>query len=525
MAKVLDKEEIEAQTKQYEQQLRNEMGLEIPEISHFEKPVERPWYKEDKDSTTILFGGMTMAHDELVEQAMVGLGYNMRMLPIPDNEALATGKEYGNRGQCNPTYYTVGNLVKYLKELREDGETDIENRYVFVTAGACGPCRFGMYEAEYRKALRDSGFNEFRVMLFKQSAGLNQDSGDSALQLNAKFGIALIKAIMVGDMINDLGYKIRPYEIEEGETNRVAEEAKRIIGDSLREGTSILRVLRRVRKMYKGIRVDYTRVKPKVKITGEFWAQTTEGDGNYHMFSWLESEGAEVMVEPIGTWIEYLIWGVRANAEDQLVVDKTRKSFIRKVKLVQLAFRMYYNLYRWGLGFKTDTLPNQRKLAEYASAYYDSHLKGGEGHLEIAKNIMATKEKHAQMVLSLKPFGCMPSTMSDGVQSKVVADYKDAIFLPIETSGDGEVNVRSRTQMKLYEAKIKARQEIKEVLEKYNVTVEQVRDYVAKHPKYNDPMRKIPHHHGISTAANFIAMVAPQIKSRNSRLASPAQAA
>ena len=61
---------------------------------------------------------------------------------------------------------------------------------------------------------------------------------------------------------------------------------------------------------------------------------------------------------------------------------------------------------------------------------------------------MATRDKHAHMVISLKPFGCMPSTMSDGVQSKVVADYQDAIFLPVETSGDGEVNVRSRVQMK-----------------------------------------------------------------------------
>ena len=508
----VEQQDIETQVKQYEEQLRSEMGLELKQVDHFAKPYERPWRKDQKDSVTILFGGMTAAHDELVKEGMTGLGYNIRLLPCPDNDSLSTGKEYGNRGQCNPTYYTVGNLVKYLKELREQGEEDIEERYVFVTAGACGPCRFGMYEAEYRKALRDSGFDEFRVMLFKQSGGLSQDSGDSALELNAKFGLTLIKGIMVGDMINDLGYKIRPYEIVEGETDRVTAEAKVILGDCLREKTSIWRGLRRVRKMYKSIRVDYTRVKPKVKITGEFWAQTTEGDGNYHMFRWLESEGAEVLVEPIGTWIEYLIWSAKKNAEDHLVIDKTRKSFIRKVKLVQFAFRMYYNFYRWGLGFKSDSLPNQAKLAEYASAYYDSHLKGGEGHLEVAKNIMATKDKHAQMVISLKPFGCMPSTMSDGVQSKVVADYKDAIYLPIETSGDGEVNVRSRTQMKLYEAKIKARQEIKEVLEKYHVTVEQVKDYVAKHPKLNDPMRKIPHHHGISTAANFIAMVAPRIK-------------
>ena len=32
--------------------------------------------------------------------------------------------------------------------------------------------------------------------------------------------------------------------------------------------------------------------------TGEFWAQTTEGDGNFNMFAFLEKGGAEVLVEP-----------------------------------------------------------------------------------------------------------------------------------------------------------------------------------------------------------------------------------
>ena len=91
-------------------------------------------------------------------------------------------------------------------------------------------------------------------------------------------------------------------------------------------------------------------------------------------------------------------------------------------------------------------------------------------------------------------------------------DYKDAIFIPIETSGDGEVNVKSRVQMKLYEAKMKARQEFKDVLDEHHATVEQVRDYVAKHPKYSNSMRKLPQHHGISTAANLVAEVAGHIK-------------
>ena len=512
MAQVMDKQEIEAKTREYEEQLRKDMGLGKKEFMHFEKPFERPWTKDQKDSTTILFGGLTLAHEELALEAMRGLGYKLRRLPTPDNDGLSVGKEFGNRGQCNPTYYTVGGLVKYLQDLRAEGEEDIEDRYVYVTAGACGPCRFGMYEAEYRKALRDSGFGKFRVLLFQQSGGLKQSSGDAALELNANFAVTLLKAIMVADMINELGYKIRPYEVNKGETNRVIEEAKEIMGDALREKHSIFRALRKVRKMFTAIEVDYTRVKPKVKITGEFWAQTTEGDGNYHMFEWLESEGAEVLVEPIGTWIEYLIFSAKHGAEEKMMYDPTKKKTIRKLKVAQVFFRNWYNLYRWALGFKTDSLPNQRKLAEYAKAYYNTHLKGGEGHLEIGKNIMTAQEKHAQMVISLKPFGCMPSTMSDGVQSKVVADYKEAIYIPIETSGDGEVNVKSRVQMKLYEAKMKARQEIKDVLEEHHVTLEQVKDYTAKHPKYRNAMLKVPHHHAISTTANLVADVAKHIK-------------
>jgi predicted nucleotide-binding protein (sugar kinase/HSP70/actin superfamily) len=511
MAKVMDREEIEAKTQEYEKQLRGEMGLGKKKTQHFEKPFERAWTKDQKDSTTILWGGLTMVHEVLVTEAMTGLGYNVRAMPCPDNDALSIGKEFGNRGQCNPTYYTVGSLVKYLQELREQGEEDIEDRYVFVTAGACGPCRFGMYEAEYRKALRDSGFGKFRVLLFQQSGGLKQSAGEAALELNAKFAITLLKAIMVGDMINDLGYKIRPYEVNKGETDRVIDESNKIAGEALREKRSTLRALRKVKKLFSAIQVDYSKVKPKVKITGEFWAQTTEGDGNYHMFRWLESEGAEVLVEPIGTWIEYVMFMFKFRAKHAMKVDKSKKSTIRKLTLAQIAFRAWHNLYRLALGFSTEPLPDQGKLVEYSRAYYNTHLGGGEGHLEVGKNVMATKDKHAHMVVSLKPFGCMPSTMSDGVQSRVVSDYKDAIFLPVETSGDSEVNVKSRVQMKLYEAKMKTRQEFADVLEAHNVTVDQVREYAQKHPKYRESLLKLPHHHGISKASNLVAEVAGKI--------------
>ncbi len=121
-----------------------------------------------------------MAHDLFVQASLRGIGYKVKALDVPDLEALQYGREFGNRGQCNPTYFTVGNLVKHLVQLRNGGMSteDIVNNHVFLTAGACGPCRFGTYVTEYRKALRDAGFENFRVMLFQQTGGIKQATGE-----------------------------------------------------------------------------------------------------------------------------------------------------------------------------------------------------------------------------------------------------------------------------------------------------------------------------------------------------------
>jgi hypothetical protein len=116
------------------------------------------------------------------------------------------------------------------------------------------------------------------------------------------------------------------------------------------------------------------------------------------------------------------------------------------------------------------------------------------------------------MVLALKPFGCMPSSQSDGVQSAVINKFKDMIFLPIETSGEGEVNAHSRVQMALGEAKVKAKLEFEECLSSTGKTMEQIREYIAQHPELKQPFYHVPHREGIAgTAAQFILHVSDRM--------------
>jgi predicted nucleotide-binding protein (sugar kinase/HSP70/actin superfamily) len=511
--RTFSEEEIQRELRAYEARLRQELGIQRHAVRHFKRPVDPPFTAAQRNGTTILFNGLTETHDCVLKAAMESLGYRVQPLPIPEHDALVWGKEYCNRGQCNPTYYTVGNLLKHLHALRAGGEQNIEERYVFLTPGACGPCRFGMYDAEYRKALRDAGFGRFRIVLFEQTAGMAQSGGlgdpgaEAGIRVDRRFFLRCMPAIIASDIVNAVAYKIRPYELEPGATDRVLADARQILAHAFRQRLSTWRALRRIRQLFNAIDVDFTRPKPKVKITGEFWAQTTEGDGSYRIQSWLQGEGAEILVEPVASWIDYLLGCAITSAQDRRGIQHGSGKRLLGLRLAALLYKCACDFYRSGVSLNIELLVPQRQLAQYARNYYDVHIVGGEGHLEVAKHVLAMLEKRAHMVVSVKPFGCMPSTQSDGVQSRVVADIKDSIFIPIETSGDSEVSVKSRVQMTLYEAKVKAREEVQHALDKYRMSLERVREYVQRHPPLQRPLQRLPRRY-TGTAANFITKVA-----------------
>ena len=143
-----------------------------------------------------------------------------------------------------------------------------------------------------------------------------------------------------------------------------------------------------------------------------------------------------------------------------------------------------------------------------AAPYYNTFLRGGEGHLEVAKTLYYTSKKRCHLVLALKPFGCLPSIQSDAVQASLVERIPEVSFLPIETSADGEVHAYSRVQMALSEARAKAASEFDLALESAHHSLEDIRSFVATHRELRQPLYSIPRRAGIvSTAANILLHV------------------
>jgi len=444
-----------------------------------------------KSETIILSGGLTILQDQLIQAALQSLGENYISMPNPNFESFQTGKAYGNKGQCNPTYFTVGNLVKYLKALRDEkglSTKEIVEKYVYITAGGCGPCRFGMYITEYKKALRDAGFEGFRITSFEHDKGIFQgdEIEDEILNFTPKFFITLIKSIVIGDIINILGYKMRPYEIEKGSVDDAIEVCRTIVSDAFTSHASLIKAMWSCRKVLSTVKLNRLQPKAKVMVMGEFWAAMTEGDGNYNLHRFLEAEGAECIPQPILNRLMLSLWEAERAVkkrqtlavEDAKSIDFSSAKTRLLIKAGKAAIKTHFTLYAKAIGLHDYEIPDMDKLASLSKDYYTLDCEGGEGHLEVAHLIESVKHNLSHLVISVKPFGCMPSSaVSDGVQSLVTNRFPEANFLSVETSGEGAANFYSRVQMALFKAKQSAKEEFEALSIPENVP-EKINNYL-----------------------------------------------
>lgn len=557
MTQRLSEQEIQQRVAAERARLEAENGVGAAP-GHFKRRAEAPFLRSQIAGTTVLFGGLTPTHDRLIRAVGESLGYRVENLPTPTRADYHTGRELCDPGMCNPTYFTAGALINRLREIQTTQNLtndELREKYVFVTASSCGPCRFGMYEAQYRQALANAGWEGFRVATFEQRRFDEETGEEAGLELSARVFVPIFYAAFMADLLNEAAHQLRPYEVwpgmvdealeaciahgEErlrmrdahGRTPRRASAALAFFlpgvsgrqvqfaldGLRAREFTGLLRDCRRI--IEERVEADFLRVKPAVKITGEFWAQTTPGDGNFRLFEFIERHGGEVIAEPIATWFLYLAATAHLRQVDRQGLGPGPGAALSQ----RLRYTAGYWLNRWKLGlgyriirFEYERLrkafggtgrpqADQYALARLAKPYYNRGLRGGEGHLEIAKTLDYSHKKACHLIISVKPFGCLPSTQSDGAQAAVAGENPEIHFLSVETSGEGDVNAQSRILMALEEAQEAAQAEFDEALAAAGLDLDTARQRAANHPELRRPFQSFAGVRGIAgRAARFV---------------------
>jgi predicted nucleotide-binding protein (sugar kinase/HSP70/actin superfamily) len=104
------------------------------------------------------------------------------------------------------------------------------------------------------------------------------------------------------------------------------------------------------------------------------------------------------------------------------------------------------------------SLPDLDDLARLAAPHYAPALRGGLGHLEVATYLACARDASADLVVSVKPFGCLPSSaLSDGVLP-ALARRRRPVFVALETTGDATAQLESRLELALDQARARQAQ-------------------------------------------------------------------
>jgi len=413
---------------------RERNGFERKVIDNHYKTY--PFTKEMRKSHTILCPQMSPLHFELLEASLTLSGYNLVVLKSHCAEATDTGLKYVNNDACYPAILVVGQVLAAL----ESGEYDIHNTSVIMIQTG-GGCRASCYVGIFRKALRDAGFDHVPVIAlslqgFETNPGINPFS----LPLLNR----VIMALVYSDLLINVLYRTRPYELEAGSANALYEKWKQICIDSLNGAR--FSVFKRniadiIREFDELLLLDL--VKPKVGLVGEVLVKF-HPTANNQVIDVVEREGAEAVMPGL---IDFLLYG--ACIADFDIMKRSKTSKFLGHTLIAIVER-YRKPMREALE-ASDRFVAPIKLeaiAEKASKVISLGHKTGEGWL-LTGEMIDLIEMDVPNIVCMQPFACLPNhIVGKGVIKVLRRKYPISNIVAVDYDpGASEVNQLNRIKL------------------------------------------------------------------------------
>ena len=397
---------------------------------------------EMKDAYTILVPDMLPYHFDIIRHIVGKRGYRMEVLKNDSRAVIDEGLKHVHNDTCYPALCVIGQYLDALKS----GKYDVNRTAVMITQSG-GGCRASNYIPLIRKALK-AEFPQVPVMSLNFS-GLEKGNG---IEMNISLLIELAFGIFYGDTLMTLYNQCKPYEANEGDTDKARTECFKTI-ESAFNGKSF----RKYKKIIRGMIARFKRVerrdekKVKVGIVGEIYVKYSPL-GNSHLEEFLLSEGCEPVVPAL---MDFVLYCIVNNFNDTKFYGRTKKlGFI-----YWLVYKFAYHIQKGIIKvFKNDGTfepPHDfEHLRRCADKVINQGVKMGEGWLIPAERA-ALAETGTDNIVCAQPFGCLPNHIAGkGAVRALKNMYKDENIVPIDYDPSAtRVNQENRIKLMLATAK------------------------------------------------------------------------
>ena len=433
-----------------------------PERARKDEPGRVPVYRESASAAfkkvrytkemqdagyTILAPQMSPIHFELVEELLKNEGFNAVLLPSVDQGAVDMGLKYVNNDICYPSILVTGQIMEAVLS----GKYDLSRTAVLITQTG-GGCRATNYIALIRKALKDSGHPEVPVISLTAASGLDEDNPGFNI-FKPELLVKALYALLYGDLIMQLLYRVRPYEVETGAADalydRMMAEAKGVLLGASRR--SFYGLCQRTVDAFEALPLVNDRSKPRVGVVGEILVKF-HPTANNQVVRVIEQEGCEANVPGL---VDFFLFGMTnaINMKDELGTKATSR-FTHKagIKLIE-GFREPINK-MLEASTRFEPYPSVWELAEKAGQVLSLCNTMGEGWLLTAE-MCDLIETGTPNIVCCSPFACLPNhVVGKAVIKRLREMHPESNIVAVDYDpGASEVNQLNRIKLMISVAK------------------------------------------------------------------------
>jgi predicted CoA-substrate-specific enzyme activase len=361
--------------------------------------------------------------------------------PHPENtfEILKIGRGLTTSKECIPLTLCAGAMVNHQNNNPNNDEITL----MFMTT-SCGPCRQGQYTVYLKDIIANKKLINHGVITLTDE--------DSYSGLGNEFVIRAFIAITIGDVIQDVYNAIAALAVDKKSALELFDKEWEKIVVKIETGTSkeIYYQLKRSAAIFNTIkRIHSLEDAVKVALVGEIFVRN-EDFSRKELVEKLLEHNIVIKTAPIGEYLFYANHQIKGLYKQHLPSLSSRMRFkLREIVQRKVELRVKNILAQSGF-VECEPLDIERII------YHSKELipidMEGEAILTVG-SALADIVHHASGVISLGPFGCMPSRLAESilnvnmnVNGKAAASGKPFIlkgsdivnlpFLSVETDGN-----------------------------------------------------------------------------------------
>lgn len=383
----------------------NDEKLESLKISYEDNRVtvidtENKKHPLSSAEVEILVPSMGRFSTEAFSAICRSFGMNSHPLPIPTFKTLQNGRGLTTCKECLPFILTTGSLAEYVEKNRTENK-----KILFFMPHGYGPCRQGQYFIMLKDIIKK--------LKLKNVGVLSMDDEASFDDLGQEFFIKGWIAIVVADIVHDIENVISTLAVDKKFALELlnSEWQKFLYSLEIGNKRKIFCALEELAENLSPIKLTRSLEESKViSLIGEIYVRREEFSRGDLVKSLIDN-GFVLRTAPISEYLYYSNYLLRKNIVNGTTKLDRAKIAIKNVYQVRMEKKIKSIFIRTRLCFSD--MVELNKTINYAKNLVSEQLVGES----ILTTGLALREilDHSCGVISIGPFNCMPSRMSEAI--------------------------------------------------------------------------------------------------------------